>query len=478
MKQSVLIALLAGIALAAPAMARSGQAPVVKTDIGSVRGTTAEGVASWKGIPFAAPPVGALRWRAPQPATPWRDVRDATAYAHDCMQLPFPSDAAPLGTQPAEDCLYANVWRPAAARGRLPVIVWIYGGGFVNGGASPPTYAGAALAQQGVVFVSFNYRLGRFGSFAFPQLSKADPDHGQLGNYGIMDQIAALHWVQRNVARFGGDPANVTIMGESAGGRSVHALVTSPLATGLFAKAIVMSGGDAGAEPDRTLAAAEQIGASFATAKGIEPTAPDALAKLRALSAEQVTDGLNLARRPQIGPATYGGPFPDGRVVVDTHEAYAGGRFAKVPMLIGATSADIGGKTGAMIAGARAVSATLAAAGVPVWEYRFSYVASSVGTPDAQHATDIPFFLDTTAIKYGAATTPTDVAIGKAMSRAIVAFAKTGTPNGAGLADWPRYDRARDTLMDFGVDGTAVARPDPWGAEIDAGRAAAAAPGK
>ncbi|MEG3175667.1 carboxylesterase family protein [Sphingomonas sp. RB3P16] len=477
-----LLALLTSVALAAsaaaPATARPAPAPVVQTSTGSLRGAIADGVASWKGIPFATPPIGALRWRAPQPVAPWPGVRDATAYSHDCMQLPFPSDAAPLGTQPAEDCLYANVWKPAAARGKLPVIVWIYGGGFVNGGASPPTYAGAALARQGVVVVSFNYRVGRFGSFAFPQLTAADADGGRLGNYGIMDQIAALQWVRRTVARFGGDPANVTIMGESAGGRSVHALVTSPLATGLFGKAIVMSGGDARSDPAATLAGAEQIGIAFARNKGIDPTAPDALARLRALSAEQVTDGLNLATmpRPGAGPATYGGPFVDGTVAVDIRRVYASGRFAKVPMLIGATSADIGGTKGSMIAGGREVAALLADTGMPVWAYRFSYVADSIGTPGAQHASDIPYFLDTADIKYGAATTPKDKAVARAISRAIVTFARTGTPNGAGLPNWPRYARATDQLMDFGADGTAVARADPWGAEIDAKQAAI--PGK
>lgn len=242
--QHRLTVLAAALALAAPTMlaAQTGAAPIAQTDTGRVRGAMSDGVDSWKGIPFAAPPVGALRWRAPQPVAAWQGVRDATAYSHDCMQLPFGGDAAPLGTTPAEDCLYANVWKPAAAKAKLPVIVWIYGGGFVNGGASPPTYSGANIAKQGVMFVSFNYRVGRFGTFALPQLTKANPDGGRIGNYGIMDQIAALKWVQKNIAQFGGDPSNVTIIGESAGGMSVHALVTSPLATGLFQKAFVMSG--------------------------------------------------------------------------------------------------------------------------------------------------------------------------------------------------------------------------------------------
>ncbi|WP_312488539.1 carboxylesterase/lipase family protein, partial [Sphingomonas sp.] len=404
------------------------------------------------------------------PVAAWAGVRDATAYAPDCMQVPFPSDAAPLGTKPAEDCLYANVWKPVAAKGKLPVVVWIYGGGFVNGGASPPTYSGANLAKQGVVFVSFNYRVGRFGTFALPQLTKANADGGRLGNYGIMDQIAALQWVQRNAAAFGGDPANVTIIGESAGGMSVHMLNTSPLAKGLFHKAFIMSGGN-GRTDDRTLADVERIGANFARSKNIDPDGPDALERLRALSADEVTDGLSMMAlfRPQPGPPTNTGPFADGKVVVDMGAAYAQGRFAHVPVVVGATSADMGGKTGFMIAGARQVAGLLADKRVPVWQYRFSYVADSVRQPGAQHATDIPFFFDTVAIKYGDKTTERDRAMGQVMSRYVVRFARTGDPNGPGLPAWPGYTRAGDRLMDFTAGGKAMARPDPWGAEIDAG---------
>jgi len=447
--------------------------PVVAIQAGKVQGATADGVASWKGIPFAAPPVGALRWRAPQPVAAWSGVRPATEYSHDCMQKPFPSDAAPLGTAPAEDCLYLNVWKPAAARAKLPVMVWIYGGGFVNGGSSPPTYAGAAMAKQGVLFVSFNYRVGRFGSFALPQLSREHPDGGLLGNYNFMDQIAALRWVRQNIAAFGGDPANVTIIGESAGGMSVHTLVTSPLARGLFHKAVVMSGGNAQTAKNATLQDAEAIGENTARAHGIDPAAPDALAKLRALSAEAVTDGLSMMElfQPKPGPRTYGGPMLDGTLLVDQEKAYASGKFAHVPMLIGATSADMGGKSGFMIAGAREASARIAAQKVPVWEYRFSYVADSVGKPGAGHATDIPFFFDNAAIKYGAATTPKDVQVGRTISAYLANFARTGNPNGAGLPKWPRFTAKGDEILDFAADGKAVVGRDPWGAEIDAAAA-------
>ncbi len=448
----------------------------VVTTAGTVAGSLEDGVIGWKGIPFAAPPVGDLRWRAPQPAAHWDGVRAATEYGHDCMQVPFPSDAAPLGTPPAEDCLYANVWKPEGAKAKLPVIFWIYGGGFVNGGSSPPTYSGAELAKQGVMVVSANYRLGRFGTFAHPQLTAEDPDKGLLGNYGYLDQIAALKWVQDNIAAFGGDPDNVTIVGESAGGMSVHALVTSPLAKGLFAKAVIMSGGDGQGMPGapQSLADVEKIGVDFAAAKGIAADDPDALAKLRAMSAAEVTDGLNLAAMaPRPGQArTFASPFADGTIAVDAGKAYAGGDFARVPIMIGATSDDIGGKTGQMIGGARSLAGTIAAQDVPVYEYRFSYVAESLDPGNgAQHASDIPFFFDTQAAKYGPATTARDNAMGEAISTYLVNFAKTGDPNGGDLPDWPQYSRTDDELMVFGPDGRAKAEKDPLGPDIDAAQA-------
>jgi para-nitrobenzyl esterase len=199
-------------------------------------------------------------------------VKEAKAYANDCMQLPFPSDAAPLGTPPAEDCLYLNVWAPEKpAAPKLPVMVWIHGGGFVNGGSSPAVYDGSQFARRGIVFVSFNYRLGRFGFFAHPGLTKESPD-APLGNYGYLDQIAALQWVQKNIAAFGGDPKNVTLFGESAGGGSVNTLMVSPLAKGLFQKAICESGGGRANGPlaAPVLKAAEATGVAFAKLVGVE----------------------------------------------------------------------------------------------------------------------------------------------------------------------------------------------------------------
>jgi para-nitrobenzyl esterase len=385
------------------------------------------------------------------------------------MQAPYPSDAAPLGTTPAEDCLYANVWRPARVAKKLPVIFWIYGGGFVNGGASPPTYAGTNLAKQGVLVFSANYRVGRFGTFAHPQLTKENAGHGRLGNYGYMDQLAALNWVHNNIAAFGGDPDNVTLIGESAGGTSVHTLITSTLSRGLFQRAVVMSGGNGIAMGGADLAAVEKIGVEFAAAKGIAADDRDALAKLRALSADEITNGLNMtALMAPSGPRTFASPLVDGNIAVDVGNAYRTGSFAKVPVMIGATSADFGGKTGFMVGGARILSAAIADHGVPVYAYRFSYVAESVGQPGAQHATDVPFFLDTQAIKYADKTTARDNAMGETISAYLVNFARTGNPNGAGLTDWPRFSRANDAIVDFADSGKAVAQKDPWGAEIDA----------
>jgi para-nitrobenzyl esterase len=443
----------ASLALAGAAHAAAPRATIAT---GTLQGVEADHIISFKGIPFAAPPVGPLRWRAPQPARPWKGVRDASAYANDCMQLPFPSDAAPLGTAPAEDCLYANVWKPAGAKGKLPVMVWIYGGGFVNGGSSPPTYSGAELAKQGIMVVSFNYRLGRFGTFAHPLLTKADPDHGLIGNYGYMDQLAALEWVKRNIAAFGGDPAKVTIIGESAGGMSVHFLLTSPLAKDLFARAVVLSGGDGAGMGDTNLGAVEKIGVAFAASKGIGEEDPAALERLRALPAEQVVDGLNLATMGQSARRTLSGPFADGTLAVDVKAAYASGRFAHVPVMIGATSDDIGGPTGFMIKGSRDVAGVIAAKGVPVYYYMFDYVADSVrqpGTRGASHASDIPYFFDTVAIKYGAATTGNDRAAGTSVSSALLNFVKTGDPNDpAHKYGWSTFDGSQYAMVYFAAD--------------------------
>ena len=288
-----------------------------------------------------------------------------------------------------------------------------------------------------------------------------------------MDQLAALQWIKRNVAAFGGDPGNVTIIGESAGGMSVNTLLTSPMAQGLFQRAVVMSGADGKTDPEGR-AKAEQASVAFAAAKGISADDPQGLAKLRALPAGDVVDGLNLAA--VIGftrPAhPFSAPFADGKLAVDAASAFASDRFAHVPVMIGATSADAGGPMGFMIKGAHDLAGSISAAGVPTYEYRFSYVASSIGQPGAQHASDIPFFFDTQDVKYGDKTTDRDRAMGRAISAYIVNFAKTGDPNGAGLPVWPRYSKAADAIMDFSASGTAIPGKDPLTFEAPAGNAA------
>nr|HMN29434.1 carboxylesterase family protein [Caldilineaceae bacterium] len=215
---------------------------IAQIDSGLIEGTLADSVLSFKGIPYAAPPLGDLRWRAPQPVTPWTGVRQTTAFGADCAQAP--GDVEKIQTTPSEVCLFVNVWRPSEIEPRpegarkLPVMVWIHGGGFVGGGASIPWYDGSAFARQGMVVISLNYRLGRLGFFAHPALLAAQ--EGPVGNFGFMDQIAALQWVQRNAAAFGGDPQQVTLVGQSAGGASVLALLTSPVTTGLFQQVVVL----------------------------------------------------------------------------------------------------------------------------------------------------------------------------------------------------------------------------------------------
>jgi|HubBroStandDraft_2_1064218.scaffolds.fasta_scaffold08140_5 para-nitrobenzyl esterase len=515
------VAVMAGAAAmasaAAPLMAAEtpAAAPTVTIDTGKLRGEAQGAVVSFKGIPFAQPPVGDLRWRPPQPVAKWQGVRDATSYGADCMQLPFPSDAAPLGMKPAEDCLYLNVWRPAHAPGRkLPVLVWIYGGGFVNGGSSPAVYDGSPFARDGVIFVSFNYRLGRFGFFAHPALSAEKPG-GSLANYAIMDQIAALEWVRRNIVVFGGDPGNVTICGESAGGMSIHILMTAPAAAGLFQKAIVQSGGGrTSLLRGRPLAgaanSAEAVGVAFAKQAGIEGTDAQALRNLRALPAQSVVNGLNLASMGAPAAATYvGGPVLDGQIMVaEPARLYAEGKAARVPLMLGANSLDIGfmqGKTvddllaqfganadkaravyqvksgddvrkvafrmgGDQMMGepARYVARTLTAHGQPVYEYRFSYVAESLRqqSPGAMHATDIPFAFDTVAARYGKDLTAQDAAAAHSMHAYWVAFATTGKPEVTGQPAWPLYDAKGDRIMDFTNAGP-VAGSDPWQARLD-----------
>jgi para-nitrobenzyl esterase len=508
--------LITASAVAALTLASSAWAadPLVRTRSGPITGAEAAGVAAFKGMPFARPPVGDLRWRAPQTPEPWTSPREAKVYGPDCMQNPFPGDAAPLGVTPAEDCLYVNVWTPktalAAPKAKTPVMVWIYGGGFVNGGSSPAVYSGDRFARDGVVLVSFNYRVGRFGFFAHPALTAANADGGLLGNYALLDQIAALKWVRDNIAAFGGDPSNVTVFGESAGGMSVHALLTSPLAKGLFQKAIIQSGGGRPrllpTLPLKGERSAETAGKAFAAKAGVTGEDAAALAALRALPASAVVDGLNMATSGV--PTWGGGPMIDGTILPrEPLASYEAGAWSKMPVMVGATGADgfffggapdqvyapfgdkraaaealynPDGKTPIAVYGwkaagdrafiepARKIARTLSAQGAPVYEFRFSYVAESQRTQwwGAPHATEIPFVFDTVDARYGAALTPADAAAAKAAHAYWIAFAKTGVPSAAGLPAWPGYQAASDQLLDFSNTGPVVG-PDPLKARLD-----------
>ena len=499
---SVAFALL--LAASGAAMAATDRATV---HTGALQGTTDAGVVAFKGIPFAAPPIGELRWKPPQPAQAWSGVRAADSYGADCMQEPFPGDAAPLGVTPAEDCLYLNVWRPAAEAGKLPVMVWIYGGGFVNGGSSPAVYDGSEFAKSGVVLVSFNYRLGHLGFFAHPALTSEQPD-GLHGNYGLMDQIAALKWVQRNVAAFGGDPSNVTIFGESAGGMSVNFLLTTPLASGLFHKAVVQSGGGRSMMRSRKLRgdedSAEARGVRLAKQFGVEGNDAQALAKLRAIPADELK--LSMMR---MGEANYvGGPIQDDKLVLgEPATLFAKGGGARVPVMLGATNNDIGfvqaksldelyalfgeqaaaaraaypsngndfvqvlmrvGGDQMMVEPARYIARVLTARGQPVYHFRFSYVAESMRNtwPGAPHATEIPYVFNTVAARYGKDLTQKDAAMAKAVHEYWITFAKDGRPRAEQAPAWAPYDPKSDAIMDFTNDGP-VLRPDPWKVRLD-----------
>lgn len=518
--KKTLISIMLGSVLGVSVQAQTQNNDIVQIDAGKIQGATTQDVIAFKGIPFAKPPVGDLRWKAPQPVSSWDGIKQTTEYGHDCMQLPFPSDAAPLGTVPAEDCLVLNVWKPANADLRkLPVMVWIYGGGFVNGGSSPAVYDGSAFAKQDVIFVSFNYRVGRFGFFAHPALTKEDPD-GLKGNYGFMDQIAALKWVQSNIQAFGGDPSQVTLVGESAGGFSIHTLMNSPLAKGLFQRAIIQSGGGrtdiGGGLRISTINAngapsAENAGLKFAAKFNIHGTDAKALAALRALPAEDIVSGLNMAT---MSDPTYSGPMVDGKVVTaQPKDFYGAGTGINIPLMVGTTDYEIGfppkvasmeealkpfGKSNfadaektfksigitdpqeaaqaiasdtLMVEPARYVERQAAAQGQPVYAYRFAYVADSVKKewPGAFHATDIPFAFDTVKARYEDALTANDEAAAALTHQYWVNFTKTGNPNGQDLPHWENFNTNADRIMLLSNDGAKKSGmiKDLWAARLD-----------
>lgn len=298
----------------------------VKVTGGIIQGEVTEDLMIYKGIPFAAPPVGELRWKAPQPVQPWEGVKETVEFGPGPIQGFGKSDAF------SEDCLYLNVWTPSKSpKEKLPVLVWIYGGGFSMGNSAGND--GSELARKGVVLVSMNYRVGQMGFFAHPELSAENPE-GVSGNYGILDQIAALEWIQDNIAAFGGDPEKVTIFGESAGGISVSMLCASPLAKGLFRGAISQSGGSFGPVEERSYPGENMTSLEIAEKQGVnlaERLGAESIADLRAMEPDKLGGGFALA----------GGPWPivDGYVIPDDqYKLYEAGKFNDVDVLIGYNS--------------------------------------------------------------------------------------------------------------------------------------------
>lgn len=509
---ATVVALTVGIGAGSSALAQ------VKTTLGALEGTvTDEGrVRVFKGIPYAAPPVGPLRWKAPAPAAPWTGVRKADTFGAHCPQPPIFGDIV-FDRPSSEDCLYLNVWAPASGS-RLPVMVWIHGGGYQAGASHEPRHDGTRLARNGVMLVTINYRLGVFGFFAHPALSKEDA-RGSSGNYGLLDMVAALQWVKDNAAAFGGDPANVTIFGESAGSLAVSALMAAPAAQGLFHKAIGESGAHLGPSlTPPTRAASEANGEKFGASLGA--TTPEAL---RAKSTDDILAAIG-KWQPWFSPSI------DGLVLREpVAETYAAGRQAKVPLLAGWNADESRG--GVMLAKERPTAASFTAqvrtrfaAGAdevlrvypattdaealesaaslasdvfmgygtwkwieshratgqaPVYRYLFSrripvapgqvqngrpVTAEDIG---ARHAGEIEYVFGTLDSIKGVTWTPEDRALSDAIGRYWTNFAKTGDPNGEGLQTWPRLGPGpAGPIQDMGpriidLDTTIRALPEP-----------------
>ena len=454
---------------------------------GALQGAAQEsGVSAFLGVPYAAPPVGDLRWRPPEAPARWSGVRDATSYAPACAQ-PLPAGPGHLDPRSREDCLYLNVWTPRPRRGaNLPVMLWIHGGGFVDGTGSNPVFSGDALAQRGVVVVTINYRLGALGFFAHPELTQESP-HRTSGNYGLADQQAALRWLRDNIRAFGGDPRRVTVFGQSAGAASVTMLMTSPRSRGLFRAAIAQSGSPMLGLGGGSLAAAEQQGAAFATTTGAQ-----SIAELRRLPLEQLFDrwkafALATGARP--------GPIVDGWILPRSPaQVFASHDEMRVPLLIGSNAReglgpideDVASRIRSSFGDAASRAAEIylpdgqtpppdpilgtaanvlatdlafrcsavvtqtwhAHQGSPVYAYQFEASLPRMEQAGAQHSSELMYVFGFTGAGNVGATP---------LSQTLVTywtnFAKHLDPNGEGVPYWPRFTPESAEFVHLGVAG-------------------------
>jgi len=471
----------------------------VKVDGGLISGTVADGIRSFKGVPFAAPPVGDLRWKAPQPVIAWQGVRAADSFGAECPQSPYAAGSmyfSPPQKQ-SEDCLFLNVWTAGNQGEKRPVMVWIHGGAWTRGSGSIPAYDGTAFAKKGVVLITVNYRLGPLGFLAHSELTAESPNHSS-GNYGVLDQIAALKWVQKNIAAFGGDPTKVTIFGESAGSWSVNALIASPLAKGLFRGAIGESGGVF--QPGTFLKenregrpSAEIIGAAFAKATGA-----NSIKEFRAVSVEKIVDIFNndpQGRRFQTQTAVDGWVLPD-----EVRNIFAQGKQNDVNVIVGSNANEMTSLVAEALVPKKMedyrkrVEAQYGQnikefdAAYPVhndeeirdvylgsfrdsiftWQMRTWARMTSTGHSKAYlyffshappnrnrkmlgayHASEIAYVFNNLN-RQNEMLQDMDFKLADMMNSYWVDFATTGDPNGKGLPKWPAYDRDAENYIDFG----------------------------